>query len=475
MPLWRAKKRAHPPAASTTGTPAHRSPPSPSICTPATLCTLALLAACAAVLRHALPQGGAPAAAAAAALPPPPAAAAFAAATAAAAPAPPTPSPPPPSASPRPPLSAEDEAYAAQLRALLREDGDPWDVARAAWEAGHVWPATFVRSSQLFVPPPPAELADTLAPAALAELAASKRHDFCKVMPGNAETAIFKYHQEAEYYAEYAASWKAWTWAKGGVDCNRHLEIVANGVIPIFRGIRSVGATTLFAYPKRLMAFFEDHKEETDVRRLAMMRHFMLHWAHAHLSAPRAVDYMARAADFTAARLGLPPLFAPAASPAPRVAFIDSSLPQSPDYLSMFLLTGLVERFGADAVDVLYPVPYMYPAGPDIDGRGYGLYGLGFGYRHRLARPAAQPALPDMLARLRAGGYAAVVWGSFTRCTAHLHEPETVAAYNHQPHRLWLFDGHDSYSGWPAGGAGAWAHLRLNATVFVREHVVIPL
>ena len=80
-----------------------------------------------------------------------------------------------------------------------------------------------------------------------------------------------------------------------------------------------------------------------------------------------------------------------------------------------------------------------------------------------------------LLQRLRVGGYDAVVWGSYTRSADHHLEEAVVKAYAGQPHRLWLCDGADSYSGWPVGGAGPWAALRLNATVFVREHVNIPL
>ena len=377
-----------------------------------------------------------------------------------------------------PPLTPDDLVFAAQLARLLEQDGDPWDRARGAWESGRVWPITFMRSATLFAPRPPATLEESLAPAALAALTASKTHDVSIIMPGNAESAIFKYNQEAEYYAEYAASWKAWTWAKGGVDCNRHLEIVCSGVIPLFRGVRSIASpTTLFSYPRALMAYYEERAPaEQDPRRLAMMRHHMLHWAHRHLAAPRVVDYMARAADHTAAALGLPPRFTLAASHPPlRLAFIDSSLPQAPDYLSNFVLLGLVERYGPDAVDVLHPPLYMYPGGPDKDGRGYVLYGNGFGMRHRLQRPSVQPSAEDILQRLRAGGYDAVVWGSYTRSADHHLEEAVVKAYAGQPHRLWLCDGADSYSGWPVGGAGPWAALRLNATVFVREHVNIPL
>jgi hypothetical protein len=99
-------------------------------------------------------------------------------------------------------LAPEDVVFAEKLFRLLAEDGDPWDVARDAWEKGRVWPATFVRSSKLFVPPPPKELADTLAPTALADLVAKKTRDFSIALPVDAKTApIFTYHQEAAYYA----------------------------------------------------------------------------------------------------------------------------------------------------------------------------------------------------------------------------------------------------------------------------------
>ena len=92
--------------------------------------------------------------------------------------------------------------FAEKLLRLLAEDGNPWDVARDAWERGRVWPATFVRSSKLFVPLPPEELADTLAPAALADLVAKKTRNFSIALPVDANTApIFTYDQEAAYYA----------------------------------------------------------------------------------------------------------------------------------------------------------------------------------------------------------------------------------------------------------------------------------
>lgn len=43
--------------------------------------------------------------------------------------------------------------------------------------------------------------------------------------------------------------------------------------------------------------------------------------------------------------------------------------------------------------------------------------------------------------------------------------------FNRPPHSHPFY----SNSGWPKNPSGAWYQMRLNATVFVREHVIIPL
>jgi hypothetical protein len=45
----------------------------------------------------------------------------------------------------------------------------------------------------------------------------------------------------------------AYTQKKGGWDCLRHYEIMANGCIPIFRGLDQCPVDTLTTFPKGLI------------------------------------------------------------------------------------------------------------------------------------------------------------------------------------------------------------------------------
>lgn len=55
------------------------------------------------------------------------------------------------------------------------------------------------------------------------------------LIPGKIETYI--YQNEEDYYKEYQSSLFAITTKKGGWDCLRHYEIMANGCIPYFPNI----------------------------------------------------------------------------------------------------------------------------------------------------------------------------------------------------------------------------------------------
>ena len=40
----------------------------------------------------------------------------------------------------------------------------------------------------------------------------------------------------------------------------------------------------MFAYPKKLLAYFEDHSHVTDVRTLAEWRYLIMNWGYNHLT-----------------------------------------------------------------------------------------------------------------------------------------------------------------------------------------------
>lgn len=72
-----------------------------------------------------------------------------------------------------------------------------------------------------------------------------------KLIPGQLDTYI--YNNETDYYNEYKRSIFAITTKKGGWDCLRHYEILANGCIPHFPNIENCPINTLYLFPKQLI------------------------------------------------------------------------------------------------------------------------------------------------------------------------------------------------------------------------------
>ena len=71
------------------------------------------------------------------------------------------------------------------------------------------------------------------------------------LIPGRIETYVFD--DEKAYFDDYAESMFAVTRKKGGWDCLRHYEILANGCIPYFENLRFCPSHTLVTLPKRFL------------------------------------------------------------------------------------------------------------------------------------------------------------------------------------------------------------------------------
>jgi hypothetical protein len=78
-----------------------------------------------------------------------------------------------------------------------------------------------------------------------------KRRFMAPYLPGSQYT--FRAGQEAEYYKMYRDSMFAMTQKKGGWDCLRHYEILANGCMPMFLGLEQCPTATLYGFPKDLV------------------------------------------------------------------------------------------------------------------------------------------------------------------------------------------------------------------------------
>ncbi|NBP55689.1 hypothetical protein EBU71_03970 [bacterium] len=74
---------------------------------------------------------------------------------------------------------------------------------------------------------------------------------FAPIIPGDPSTYI--YTTEREYYSDYQRSYYGKTWKKGGWDCMRHYEILANKCVPYFPGLEDCPKQTLVNFPKKLI------------------------------------------------------------------------------------------------------------------------------------------------------------------------------------------------------------------------------
>jgi len=83
-----------------------------------------------------------------------------------------------------------------------------------------------------------------------------KTKEFATIIPGKFSTYIFKpFNKEncIKYNKDYEISKYAFTYKKGGWDCLRHYEILANNCIPLFLDINKCPQHTMYNFPKKIL------------------------------------------------------------------------------------------------------------------------------------------------------------------------------------------------------------------------------
>lgn len=250
------------------------------------------------------------------------------------------------------------------------------------------------------------------------------------LIPGQPCTYI--YTKEADYYAEYATSVFAITCKKGGWDCLRHYEILAQGCIPLFIGLEGCPPETLAFFPKALLAatvekilpkmgkpFTPELQEEIRVASGALL------------------DYTRQQLTTRAMAEGLCKRVCVAPAAQPREVLLISFWPQ-PDYLRCLTVHGMKCLLGSAAHEVPR-LDHLYE-GAAVEG----LYGRGFSYTCDFPRGfrdgSRDITLLTDIARRR---YDLIVYPSF--CNMHLQMPlwqEVNAAY--KPSEIVLLCGNDT-------------------------------
>jgi hypothetical protein len=201
------------------------------------------------------------------------------------------------------------------------------------------------------------------------------------LIPGVMSTYV--YNCEYDYYNEYRQSIFATTTQKGGWDCLRHYEIIANGCIPYFPNIESCPEQTMALLPKQLLiesnALYGSlkHKSMQDLSQAeteecALMAWRLVEYLRAHLTTQKVAAYILEQTHHSACKT---------------VLYLSGD--PNPDYLRCLTLHGLKTIFGARCHDAPH-VRHIYKHATTDHSS---LYGKGFTYTNLLEAPSRDPDL----------------------------------------------------------------------------------
>lgn len=210
-----------------------------------------------------------------------------------------------------------------------------------------------------------------------------KHKRFGHIIPGDASTYIFS--DEASYYNDYKISLFGSTRKKGGWDCLRHYEILANGCIPWFTDLDKCPPQTMMHFPKDIV--LEAMQSETPEEYIPRL----LEHTQKHLTCRAMAQYLLDTVGCPNPR---------------RVLFLSSNL--GPDYLRCLTLIGLKQILGNRCVESVH-IPHIYEDYPTPSS----LYGKGFTYSRVLPVSAKPP--PVHIDELRNGSFDLVIYGSLHR------------------------------------------------------------
>jgi hypothetical protein len=232
-----------------------------------------------------------------------------------------------------------------------------------------------------------------------------KRKILSSLIPGNTKTYI--YNTEEDYYNEYKQSYFAITMKKGGWDCMRHYEILANGCVPYFSTIQECPPNTMALLPKELLiqanTLYEtkfhnktlDQLTETDINEYTILQQKLLEYTKKHLTTDKIAKYILQKSKCIHGS---------------KILYLSGDT--SPDYLRCITLHGFKTLFGSNCHD--YPkIPHIYKSN-DIHYNG--LYGKGISYTNLLEQHLHDGQLDStMYEDIKNKKYDIVIYGSYHR------------------------------------------------------------
>jgi hypothetical protein len=193
-----------------------------------------------------------------------------------------------------------------------------------------------------------------------------KTRDFAFIIPGKTSTYI--YTNEEDYYNDYQRSFYAITCKKGGWDCMRHYEILANGCIPYFLDIDKCPENTMHLFPKALV------KEAMSLPGVSngSINHALFDKSRYYAILSKLIAYTKK--HLTTKSIAQYLLDTIGYSGEGKILFLCQN--DTVDYLKTSILIGLKEITSENIIDF----PKMHHIYKSFTGNPKDLYGKGFSY-----------------------------------------------------------------------------------------------
>ena len=225
------------------------------------------------------------------------------------------------------------------------------------------------------------------------------------LIPGDTSTYI--YNSEEDYYTEYKNSYFAITRKKGGWDCMRHYEILANGCIPTFIDIEKCPEKTLALLPKNLLIeaniLFNKFKNKNIneltkevIEEYNILREKLLYYTKNYLTTEKMAEYILQ-------KIGVE-------NKVTKILYLSGDT--QPDYLRCTTLHGFKTLIGSNCHD--YPkIEHIYKS-KNIDIKN--LYGKGISYTNLLDPEFHNENLDTTLIEdIKNKYYDIIIYGSYHR------------------------------------------------------------
>ena len=225
------------------------------------------------------------------------------------------------------------------------------------------------------------------------------------LIPGNISTYI--YNTEQEYYNEYQKSYFAITRKKGGWDCLRHYEILANRCVPLFIDINECPINTLFLLPKNLLfeaidlynnKFANKKINELtieDINEYVILQNKLLEYTKNYLTTDKIAKYILQKTNYENIS---------------KILYLSQDV--RPDYLRCLTLHGFKSILGSNCHD--YPkIPHIYKS-QNINYAN--LYGKGMSYTNLLEESVHDVSLDiNVVDNIKNKYYDIIIYGSYHR------------------------------------------------------------